>query len=288
MENTVTLLCAGFCFLLPFRCVAGIIGVNVDAIQPFSPSANNFEITIRVPSTETIIPATIEGVNYIGPGSVTENRLPDDSAHNTYQVVFSGFDPILPDSTTVYHFGFQLDTTTFMGMGVQEITAGGQDTVWTDNSVALPLLPTPTTAVDAMAMTAMGPTTFVTMFATAKFGGPSSGNQYQNVTHLWTEYEVPANEPLTLKYMNDSSDTLDLEQTGYLLTNTEIPLSELNLTDLPPDAFLPTLVPDGFELAPGGEIVAVTTPEPSTFVLVTLAAAVWCRRRAKALRLFVH
>ena len=48
---------------------------------------------------------------------------------------------------------------------------------------------------------------------------------YHCRTRVWTEYEVPAGA-LTLKFGNASSDTMALEETGYLLTSTEIPLAD--------------------------------------------------------------
>jgi hypothetical protein len=103
-------------------------------------------------------------------------------------------------------------------------------------------------------------------------GGASAGE--------W--YELPFNPTHgEITVGNNESNPITLSNVGYLISSTEIPLDQLNATDLPPSSFLSLPSLDGAVIPGGGIINATVVPEPPTLVLCALGSVGLVRRRRR-------
>lgn len=107
-------------------------------------------------------------------------------------------------------------------------------------------------------------------------------NDGSHQTGAW--YEVPYNSKFT--FTNNGNNKLTLENVGYFISNTQIPLDNLNFGDTPPPGligsqFSPLPQYDGMTVG-AGQSINVNTPEPGTlmtFGSCALALAAVLRRR---------
>jgi hypothetical protein len=118
---------------------------------------------------------------------------------------------------------------------------------------------------------------FAILFATVQANGQTAGE--------WEELRVPVNQ--SFKFSIGNFDNLDgsltLSNVGFQLSNTQIPLEDLNTTDYPTNSFTPVPgIPDGTSIDPGSSLQSPDVPEPSSLLLTVsalIAVALVIRRR---------
>ena len=145
------------------------------------------------------------------------------------------------------------------------------------------ITPPPTLALPATTATdnATGASEFVVLYAQEALSGGASG------VGEWYELPFnPANNVVTVS--NSESSPITLSDAGFFISDTLIPLDQLNATDLPPSSFPFTPFP-GLDttIGAGGSVSGLVTPEPSSLALWGLGGVgllIWRRRRGAALR----
>jgi hypothetical protein len=90
-------------------------------------------------------------------------------------------------------------------------------------------------------------------------------------TQTWQEISFPSSQPIDLTIGNFTTTPFVISDARFFISPTEIPLDDLNLTNLPPTdpRFAPLSVLDGVQLNPGQSLLVSLSPEPSSFVLLT-------------------
>jgi hypothetical protein len=104
----------------------------------------------------------------------------------------------------------------------------------------------------------------------------------------YTEIQVTEGQDMQVQVQNQDSGLggpIFQSGAGYFLSPTEIPLDQLNSTDLPPSMFTP--IPgftDGEQINEGSMIDSsdIDVPEPGSLVLAGVGAMVLVRRRRRA------
>jgi hypothetical protein len=186
-------------------------------------------------------------------------------------VTFSGPAIVIdPDgSRPTIHVGFRLvEGAPALGWDWPSPLAVGK--YWSDGTTATPV-PAITFSVRASA-TDLVPMRWLALYAKAT--SASGGDP----VYEWAEFPVPDSGSVQVLVQNGdgSNPRLVLTDVGYMLSDTEIPLGDLNDQVLPASSFTPLGVPNGGGLDQGQSLVlTVATPEPSTFVLLGAAAAVF-------------
>lgn len=109
-----------------------------------------------------------------------------------------------------------------------------------------------------------------------------------NPSATTTEYFESAytTSPNNIEISNNTGDTLTLSDIGYYLSPTQIPLDQLNLTDLPPSDFTQPLNTSGqngstLNLAPNSStnFVDLPAPEPAALLLCAAGCGILLLRR---------
>jgi hypothetical protein len=84
----------------------------------------------------------------------------------------------------------------------------------------------------------------------------------------YSPFSLPA-----IDFTNSSGDSLSLHNVGFFVSNTEIPLENLNLSGLPSNFTPISGFPDGTTISSGGSTPLEVLPEPPAFCLIALGMA---------------
>ena len=152
-------------------------------------------------------------------------------------------------------------------------------------------LPAPTFALSNLnGGLAQGPNTkFLLLYSTVELSGGGVAGE-------WSELQVPVGQFVTADILNNDRQDgpMFAFKVGFFLSDTQIPLDDLNNTYEPPTGspnspFTPLPgIPDGTPIAPGGMasatifIPGLSTPEPSSALLLVLGAVGLLGSRARA------
>jgi hypothetical protein len=108
----------------------------------------------------------------------------------------------------------------------------------------------------------------------------------------WDEIPYLSGQNFQMRFSNASGSTDTLSNVRFFTSDTQIPLDQLNTTDLPPSdpRFQPLPgIPDGSTIEPGGTLNSsefLSAPEPTTYTAMAagFAAMALLRRRATKTR----
>lgn len=193
--------------------------------------------------TQIVSPLT-DAFNSTNPITVAFDPIAGDTV-----VTFSGApDPFLLPGRTEPHFGLnngQQPTPPLHFVSEFYTTSGASDGE----------LPAPT-AFRALAPPPSGTYDFAVVF------------RNEGVNGDYTEIPFEVGAALDLSVGSFTDITITLSNVEYFISPTQIPLDDLNQTNLPPTdpRFMPSIIPDGSVLAPGQ--IASIVPEPGSLALL--------------------
>ena len=246
------------------RCLAVLFGAFVLGV-PCRASADALVLAPFLPPSDVIV-FTISIDDFFGP--TTGTLLNPNGTGYTVTVEIIGDVTVLTYTPHApfrpFNFGFEgmPKPNRIPGMQIQGVDLFSQSS---NQPLALP-----STGVSD---NPTGGSDFLVLFAQESLQGGGAAGEWNEVPFN------PANSEITIS--NNESSPITLSNVGYLISPTEIPLDQLNATDLLPSSFLSLPSLDGAVVPSGGSTTASVAPEPATLALWTLGGVglVLLRRR---------
>lgn len=291
--------------------VVAVAGVGVGSARaevynqfctaPSSYNADEFIIVFKGDITGEISTSATNSDPLLNPFTYVKNNITltgtsnvtasYDSTANTTTVTYSGTNPIL--STYTFNYGakphFGLD-----GSHGANITGGGPafqviSQTWGDTTNSGNTTATPSLSVDVKNPPSSGPVDYIVFYANVTSAGATTGQWFE------LPFTLNTSPQLTLTNYTGSSETLS--NAGYFISDTLIPLDNLNFGLTPPPGssnspFAPLPQYDGSQLTggdglggAGGSITTQSLPEPSSLISMATGLVIaggYVARRARA------
>ena len=262
-KTAAGLACALFALPLAGRAQTGSkpVFINEDVYQFVGLPQDNFEVLLQGHQTLTTIPIPIH------PPQFTVFTADYSPTTDTTYLIFSGT-PIPTDTTKTVHFGYGLNG----GMNVSGQLQENPMTLhkYWSRTTSSGIVFTPVPVVNAGVNVTPGPMPQSESFLVLYFDGQFAGSPATPKTGDWMEFPIDPSGQSEITFDSPSGDVVSLSNARFFLSETQIPLEDLNRDLLPPTdpRFRLLNIPDGTVIGAGQKITVAVTPEPGAAALL--------------------